>query len=521
VTGRTLSRRAVLRWAGGLGLMTVVPAGGFVGWLYANAGSGNVGTLSFRNRLRIPPLLTPQGADGRRRFRLRAQRGRAELLPGTSTPAWGYNGAYLGPTLRARRGDRVVIDLTNEVGETTTTHWHGMRLPAVMDGGPHQPIASGETWSPTWTIDQPAATLWYHPHLHHSTAEHVYQGLAGLFIIDDDAAESLALPSEYGVDDIPVVVQDRKFHGDGSLDSRGLNYGGLSITGLLGGTILVNGTYDPHVEVTRTLTRFRLLNASNARVYDIGFADNRTFSIIASDSGLLPAPQPATRVLLSPGERAEIVVSFGPGERVVLRSHPPALGANLLYERLAGGTDTLDLLEVRASRRLAPSPPLPSRLVDPAPIALPESATTREFVMGDFTLNGRTMDHGRIDHVVPAGVTEAWTVTNAGGFPSNGLPHSFHVHEANFVVLDVNGKRPRAHARGAKDTVFVPPRTTVRLAVQFGPYSDPEHPYMYHCHILAHEDAGMMGQFLLVSPEDRPRIKVTAVRDTRAHHQEH
>ncbi|GGM74268.1 multicopper oxidase family protein [Dactylosporangium sucinum] len=490
-----MRRRTLLRRAGTVAAAVLAPAVGVGGWLYVSAGRGNVGELSFRNRLRIPPLLPPR-VDGRRlRFRLTAGPGLADLLPGRRTPAWGYNGAYLGPTLRARRGDTVVIDVENRLPVATSTHWHGMRLPAIMDGGPHQPIAPGATWSPTWTIDQPPGTLWYHPHLHGSTAEHVYRGLAGLFLVVDDDR----LPSEYGVDDVPVVLQDKKFHDDAAFDTNGLTFGGLSITGLLGDTILVNGTYDPFVEVTRTLTRFRLLNASNARVYDVGFADNRPMSVVATDAGLLPAPVPATRIMLSPGERAEVVVGFTAGERVVLRSHPPALHANPVYERFAGGDDTFDLLQVRAAARLEPAPPLPDTLAAEDAARPGPNATARTFVLGDFTINGVTMDHVRIDQIVRPGAVEVWAVTNAGGFPSNGVPHNFHIHGVDFAVLDVAGARPPAHLRGPKDTVFVPPRTTVRLAVRFAGYSDPHHPYMYHCHFLAHEDAGMMGQFLVAS----------------------
>ncbi|MBE1530719.1 multicopper oxidase family protein [Actinomadura algeriensis] len=498
------SRRAVLRWGAAAGLVTAAPVLGYGGWLYAEAGRTNVGALSFRNRLRIPPLLRPERTPEGKVFRLRAGAGESEFLRGKSTPTWGYNGSYLGPTLRARRGDRVAVEVSNGLGETTTTHWHGMRLPAVMDGGPHQPIRPGAAWRPVWTIDQPAATLWYHPHLHGRTAEHMYRGMAGLFVVDD--GEDPGLPSEYGVDDVPIVLQDKRFHEDGSLDSSGIRFQGPSVTGLLGDEILVNGTHDPFLEVTRTRVRLRILNASNARVYDVGFTDDRTFALVGTDAGLLAAPVPLRRIMLSPGERAEIVVPFAAGERTVLRSRPPRLGANPVYERLAGGDDTFDLLQIRAAPRLAESPPLPARLADVPPVPAGPGTRTRSFVMSDFTLNGRTMDHHRIDQVVETGAVEIWEVTNAGGFPGNGLPHSFHVHEVGYRVLDVNGRRPPPHLRGRKDTVFVPPRTTIRLAMRFGPHSDPVHPYMYHCHLLAHEDAGMMGQFLVVSPEDRHKV---------------
>jgi FtsP/CotA-like multicopper oxidase with cupredoxin domain len=202
----------VVTWTGiavGVLVAVVVAVGA---WLYAGADISNAGELSFRNPLRIPELdRGERGADGVVRFDLEVQAGETSILPGGPTATWGVNGAHLGPTLRASRGDDVEIALTNGVGETTSMHWHGMHLPAIMDGGPHQPVEPGETWRPSWTVDQPAATLWYHPHPHGETAEHVYRGVAGMFILDDPGAAALGLPDDYGVDDIPVIIQDRSF----------------------------------------------------------------------------------------------------------------------------------------------------------------------------------------------------------------------------------------------------------------------------------------------------------------------
>ncbi|MBM7093806.1 multicopper oxidase domain-containing protein, partial [Streptomyces sp. S12] len=141
----------------------------------------------FDNALAIPPLAeSTVEQDGTRVFSLRMQAGETEFRDGVRTPTWGFNGTYLGPTLRAKRGEKVRVRITNELGEASTVHWHGMHLPARMDGGPHQMIAPGGTWTPHWTVDQPAATLWYHPHPHGKTEEHVRRGLAGLFLLDDD-----------------------------------------------------------------------------------------------------------------------------------------------------------------------------------------------------------------------------------------------------------------------------------------------------------------------------------------------
>jgi blue copper oxidase len=486
-------RRHPIVWAllaiGILGLVLVLGLAGIVGLVYLRSDTSNVGQLSFANQLKIPPLAEPRiDAAGRKVFDLRLQAGTSELLPGRSTPTWGVNGAYLGPTLRASRGDRVVLNMTNKLPEATTIHWHGMHLPAKADGGPHQTIAAGATWSPSWTIDQPAATLWYHPHPHGQTQEHVYRGIAGLFLLDDPEAGALALPKQYGVDDLPVIVQDKRFRSDGRLDF-----------GRLGGDILINGTYNPHVEVKSRLVRLRLLNASVARSYNIGFADDRPFDLIGTDGGLLDRPYRVSRVPLSPGERAEIVAAFNPGERVVLRSFRPDLGENAFSGRFDGASDTFDLLQVRAAARLRPSPPVPARLAHHELLDEAHATTRHLTITSSSSIDGKSMDMGRIDQVVRLGATEIWEVANRGG-----EFHNFHVHDIQFKVLQYKGGAPPPNLSGWKDTVALPPGQSVRFITRFTDYADPSSPYMFHCHLLQHEDNGLMGQFVVVRSGQQP-----------------
>jgi FtsP/CotA-like multicopper oxidase with cupredoxin domain len=442
-------------------------------------GGGNSGSMTFANRLRIPPLLEPgAGPDGTKVFDLALQAGRTEFLADKPATTWGVNGSYLGPTLRMRRGDKVAMAVRNQLPEATTLHWHGMRLPAAMDGGPHQMIAPGDTWRPYWTVDQPAATSWYHPHPHGNTALHVYRGLAGMIQVDDGAT---GLPGRYGVDDIPIILQDKRIEGDGQLSEH---FPG--VFGLLGDQILVNGTYDPFLEVTTDKVRLRILNASNARKYNVGFGDRRQFTVVATDGGLLPRPVRTDEVWLTPGERVELVADFRPGESVLLRS----------FE----GSDDIDdgefdLLKIVASQRLEQLPGIPGRLPARPPIETVAGAQVREFTLsGTAKINGREMDLTRIDEVIPAGTREIWEVKNVV------FAHNLHIHDAAFRVLDVDGDQPPEWMRGPKDTVFVPGDTTVRLAVEFGTHTDPKTPYMFHCHILRHEDQGMMGQFVIVPP---------------------
>lgn len=446
----------------------------------------NVGKLKFEQPLNIPPLLEPEiQSDGTKHFTLTMQKGQTEFFPGKMTDTWGINGSYLGPVIRVSRGDKVAFDVENNIGEVSTLHWHGMKLPAVMDGGPHQMIEAGETWKPHWTIDQPAATTWYHPHLHGKTAQHVYRGLAGMFIIDDE--DSKKLPSNYGVDDIPLIVQDKLFKSDGQLSEKD-----DTTFGLLGDEIIVNGTHDPYLEVTSNKVRFRLLNGSNARAYHFGFTDGRSFQLVGNDAGLLNEPVTMDRVMLSPGERAEIVVEFKPGEETILHSFNGGVGIE---------NGEFDLLKIKAADQLAESAPIPDKLSSVPPIEAPEHANVRTFKMTmENTINEKKMDMFRIDEVVPAGTTEIWEISNIG------WSHNFHVHNAAFRVLDVNGQEPPEYERGRKDTVFIANGAKVRIAIEFGNYPDPKNPLMYHCHILLHEDAGMMGQFMLVEPGTESQI---------------
>jgi FtsP/CotA-like multicopper oxidase with cupredoxin domain len=476
-------------------LAVLAVAGAAVVYFVVFAPVSTVGAVEFDRELKIPPLAESRVEDdGTRVFELTAQEGTAELLPGKSARTWGFNGSYLGPTLRAERGERVRVDIRNELAESTTVHWHGMHLPAAADGGPHQMVEPGGTWRPSWMIDQPAATLWYHPHPHGKTQEHVYRGLAGLFLLDDPESQAAdRLPHTYGVDDIPLIVQDKLFDGDGELRS-----------GELGEHLLVNGTSGPYLDVTTEKVRLRLLNASVKRVYEFGFSDGRDFALVGTDGGLLPEPARMQRLRLSPGERAEVVVSMSPGEDVVLRSYPPDLGTNFLGERFNGGQDELDVLQLRAADRLRPSVRIPEQLA-PAPALPVEDATERTFDLQGRKINGKRMDMSRIDETVELGDTEVWTVTNTGG-----EYHNFHVHDVQFQVLEVDGHAPGPQLSGWKDTIFLSPSTTVRIAMRFTDYADPDVPYMYHCHLLQHEDAGMMGQFVVVEPGQPARQRIPA-----------
>ena len=235
--------------------------------------------------------------------------------------------------------------------------------------------------------------------------------------------------------------------------------------------------------------RLRLLNASGGSFYELGFDDGRSFQVIGTDGGLLTAPVTVERLPLSPGERAEVVVTFKPGEDAVLRN----LAADSPHAHEGDGqSGAVDVLRFDAAADLAPSPAAPSRLVDVDRLDPAGAVATRTFRLTGTQINGQDMAIDRIDATVAAGTVEIWEVIAEAG------AHNFHIHGVQFQVLDIDGAPPPAHLQGWKDTVVTPAGSTTRLLVPFGTHADPDVPYMFHCHKLRHEDLGMMGQFVVV-----------------------
>jgi blue copper oxidase len=472
-------------------------------------------TRRFVNPLKIPPLLEGAPEAAGKLYELRIAAGNSEFLPGISTPTLGINGAYLGPTIRCRVGDRVTLHVKNTLSEPTTLHWHGVHVPASSDGGPHQIVEPGAVWEPSFEIKQNASLCWYHSHLLGHTGEQVLRGLAGLFLIDDEESRSLRLPSEYGVDDIPLVIQDRRFNRDGSFDY--LSAMPDAMMGYKGNVILVNGAADPHVVLRRQRTRLRILNGSNSRIYTLGRDDGVDLIVIGSDGSLLERPARLRRVRLGPGERVEMLVDMQTNQTIKLMSYPDrvtagGMGPGMMMGGMAGNTETFPIIELRAAQSEAADLSLPERLIR-VPSWTPAQATrTRTFTLdmpmmgmgmggmmrrrtmdGLMGINGRSMNKSRIDVQVPLGSIEIWEIRN-----TTPLTHPFHIHDIQFRVLDRDGDPPLPNERGLKDTVLVDPGSAVRVIAEFVDFADPQHPYMFHCHILEHEDAGMMGQFVVV-----------------------
>ena len=514
-----VSRRQLLKLAG-------VSAAGFMALpLISRAQS----TGQFVNPLQIPPLDTgtlmqSEGGRARRRFELTLQKGVSRFLTDIDTPTLGINGSYLGPTLRYRRGDVLDILVNNRIGEDSVLHWHGLHVPQRFDGGPMQSIADGESWNPVFDARQPAATLWYHSHAMHKTGPQVYHGLAGLMILDDEVSDSAGLPSRYGVDDIPLILQDKRFNADGTLDYMS-RYGDMMI-GQHGDIMMVNGTLSPFFEAKTDKIRLRILNGSNARLFNLAFNDGREFLQIASDGGLLGKPVPLRRLMVTPGERVELLVDISDGRPVILRSEPsenhfPVFPGSFSALMRAMHEESFDVMEIRPGSNPERLPPAPGMLATLPAVNAGMGIRTRRMRLnmgfgsrsgsgkgpglgnrtgqgggyggGHFSINGRVMTMSYINERVKLGDTEIWEVIN-----DTPMVHPFHIHGSQFRVLDRNGVAPPAQETGYKDTVHLHGRETVRLLVSFTDFADDTHTYMYHCHTLEHEDRGMMGQFLVL-----------------------
>ena len=426
------------------------------------------------NPLMIPELLEPALVDGVHRYELSIDESNHDFGSGTAVETISYNRqSILGPTLKWTSNANVELHVTNNLDAGTTAHWHGADVPADDDGGPHSRIDPGQTWVADFKVIQPAATLWYHPHMMGTSAEQVFHGAAGMIIVEDDNPAAADLPNTYGVDDIPVILQDREFGADGQLSFEIDN----DDDGDLNPDLTVNGTFDPYTTVPAGPVRLRLLNGSQARVYELS-VDNGSMVKIASDGGYLPSPAPMDTLVLGPGDRAEIVVDTTNG---------PAVLIDAAFGRV---------LELRPDSTLPAAQFPPAQLAEIDRITVDEIDADRSFSMNEvgdgWGINGKQMDMMRVDESVRFGDTERWTITVEDGI------HTFHVHQTQFQVLSINGEPPPAEDAGWEDTVLVTEDREVVIAARFDSYANPDVPYMYHCHILDHEDLGMMGQFNVV-----------------------
>ncbi|MBK8615457.1 MAG: multicopper oxidase domain-containing protein [Flavobacteriales bacterium] len=435
------------------------------------------------------------------------------IPPGEVVNTYGYNGSFLGPTLILNQGQAVTLNVTNALPDLTTTHWHGLHVSPANDGGPHSLIYPNTTWSPSFTVLDRASTFWYHPHGHGLTDYQVSMGAAGVIIVRDAQEAALDLPRAYGVDDIPLVLQ-----------TKAVVAGQIALHTGLDSVVVVNGVRNAWKELPAQVVRLRCLNGSSERAMRLGFSNSMPFHVIGTDGGLLSAPVTLTRLQLLPGERVELLLDLTAmqGQAMQLMAYNSELPDNIIGAAEVGnGMATLDgyndnalngadfqLVSFTVSASLTNGTfQLPTTLVPVNVIPEMDADVTRTFLLepqlmspmemieGPFTINGALMDMDSINVVVPLGSTEVWSFTN-----NTMVGHPIHIHDIQFNILDRNGAAPEPWEAGWKDVVFVPAQGSARVITRFEDFADPDMPYMYHCHLLMHEDEGMMGQFLVVDP---------------------
>ncbi|MBO0952357.1 multicopper oxidase family protein [Fibrella forsythiae] len=448
------------------------------------------------NDLWIPPTIT--GTT----FNLTLAKTTKQMRTGSVTNTYSYNSTgFWGPTLIMNKGDFVKMNVTNNLPEATTTHWHGFHIPAIMDGGPHQMIDAGTTWTPSFEIRNNAGTYWYHPHLHEKTKEQLTYGTGGLIIIKDPVESALALPRTYGEDDIPLILTSRSYGTSNAFDLSARAYGDYQLT---------NGTSNAQISLPKQFVRLRILNAEIERGYNLGFSDNRTFYVITNDGGLLDAPVPVTRVKMMVGERVEILVNLG-ADAVGSSLDLKAYNSGQAFGFPGGESNSSGDFGSLLNNKDFPVLHINVKAATASAItALPAKLTTNTYWTNTDVTNSRTITitggqgatafsfdnnlYGdtKINQTVKLNAVEKWTITN-----NNIFGHSFHIHDIQFKIISRSSGTVGTHESGWKDTVYVPVGESVSVIAKFDDFASSTNAFMYHCHFSNHEDGGMMGQFLV------------------------
>jgi FtsP/CotA-like multicopper oxidase with cupredoxin domain len=447
-----------------------------------------------------------------------------QLLSGSGVTVQNLPGNYLGPILRVKTGTKLRIYFHNNLAEDSVIHPHGLRVPEDCDGTPMQAIGPGETKIYEFQVIDPAGPHWFHPHPHMRTAEQVAMGMAGLFHVWDPVEEMSVPGASTGANDIPVIIQDRNF------DSYNqILYNPNNMWGYLGNRILVNGALNATFSLEPRAYRLRILNGSNARTYKLAWSNNMPLKVIGTDGGLLPAVASRNYVMLMPGERVDLWADFSSLARkqVILRSLAFDPGGGMMGGGGGGGMggdgggggggggmgsglpmgSAFDILTVNVGRKASTKPvlgPMPPLSVQYNASNVPNFATPRTFTLDMqqmvWTINGRVYEMMEVadDEMVWLGDTESWEWIN-----NTPIPHPMHVHNVQFQVVQRSPSAFSSYATvnqgfvdtGWKDTVLVWPGERVKVAMKFDSYAGM---YMYHCHILEHEDMTMMRNYMIM-----------------------
>ena len=464
------------------------------------------------NTLWVPPLHTGTRAAGVTTFDLTLATTSVQYKSGAKTNTYGYNGAgFWGPTLLMKKGDVTRMQVKNQLSEATTTHWHGLLVPGPVDGGPHQVVAANSTWlTDSFTVKNKAATYWYHPHMHEMTQKQLTLGAGGFIIVQDEEESALALPRTYGSDDIPLVLTSRRF-----VTSNGAANQLQYLATAYGDEMLTNGVLNAQVSLPKQWVRLRILNGEIERDYNLGMSDGRSFYVIGNDGGLLSAPVAVTRLIMAPGERYEILLDLlgdAVGKTLDLNAYNGSdSGLSFGFGGLEPGTSgefgsllnnkTFRVLRILVAAATANAVmQLPSALVSNTYPTLAQATRERTLTItatgpgAPFTFNGVGFNMNTINQTVALGSTEAWTVN--GG---NIFGHSFHIHGVQFKIVSRNGSAAsvKNYEQGWKDTFYIPLNESLTFVAKFDETADATYPFMYHCHMVNHEDLGLMGQFVV------------------------
>ena len=437
---------------------------------------------AFKTDAANPPLLVNISRRPRTvEVNLTAAVTKLSLQPGVTSEVFAYNGHVPGPTLDVREGDLVIIHFKNNLPEATTVHWHGIHLPFESDGSPFHPIQPGESHDYVFTVRSGSAgTYWYHPHPDRRTGFAIGKGLFGAIVVH---AANDPLPA---MNEKLLILSDNRFLSDGTIDfpDPASHHGGIDEeNGREGPVLFVNGQVMPTISIrSGEIQRWRVINSSAGRIFRIALA-GQTMLQVGTDGGLFEKPVEVRELILATGERAELLVKGGaPGTRVLLQDLP--------YDRYSPHTRptdwsvTRDLLTVETSNE----PPImsasvPASLHKVIPLDTTKVTAVRTIVFGQGIINGHTMDMTRVDVSTRVGATEIWQIVNIVG-----MDHPFHLHGFQFQVLDRDGVKEPYLAW--KDMLNIPRHSTARIIVRYDDYPGK---WMFHCHILDHEDHGMMG----------------------------
>ncbi len=458
-------------------LFAVISMPGDVNLLHSGSESATADTVAGH-----PKMENISSEPGIVEIELTAAEERLELKPGEQTDVFAYNGQIPGPLLEATEGDSVIIHFRNNLEEETTVHWHGLHLPFKSDGSPFHPVAPGESYTYAFKLHPGSAgTYWYHPHPHHRTAWQVGMGLYGGIIVHDPEDPLPEMKEKL------LILSDNRFNEDGSLDfpEKGTRQFKVDeMNGREGDVLFVNDEIKPDISIRSGETqRWRVINASGARIYRLSL-EGHTFEHIGSDGGLFEHPEITDKIVLANGERAELLVrgTDDPSSEAVLQSLP--YDRYMPMWRPSDWNKSRDLLRLQYTEESPLDPiELPETLRPIPELDTSDVTVTREMRMNNGKINGKTMDLNRVDETAELGATEIWEIENLVG-----MDHPFHLHGFQFQVIERNGE-PVSQPKW-EDTVNIPGFEKARFIVRFEDYPGK---WMFHCHILDHEDQGMMG----------------------------